>query len=189
VGSMAQMTCAGNLARDVEMREAAGHPVVDLIVMVNQKLYKGKNPDGSSKYEEDVLSVSATFWRDRAGSIASLNLKKGTFVIVTGNPRLRTYMRNNGEPGAEIILENPDLTLGPRMDGGGGNGAYSGERSSGGYSRPQSVTPPVRGGQPPRPQGARPPQARQTTLEDNPIDVEGDVPFEPAPSPKGEDDW
>lgn len=180
MGSMARMVVAGNLARDVDMREAGGHPVVDVIVMVNQRLYKGKNADGSNKYEEDVMTVSASFWRDRAGSIASLNLKKGAFVILDGNPRIRTYARTSGEPGAEIILENPDLHLGPKMDGGsGGNGAYQ---------RPPAASVPQR-------QPARPAQSAQRGPMEAPADRQldlgdDDVPFEGKPAAKADaNDW
>jgi single-strand DNA-binding protein len=187
VGSMAQMVVAGNLARDVDMREAAGHPVVDVIVMVNQRLYKGKNPDGSNKYEEDVMTVSASFWRDRAGNSASLNLKKGTFVILAGNPRIRTYSRSNGDPGAEIILENAELTLGPKTDGGSGGG-------NGAYARPPAASLPQR--QPAR-QAAAPaparPAARPTGPMEAPDGADDDVPFPedapPASGKGGEDDW
>jgi single-stranded DNA-binding protein len=182
VGSMAQMVVAGNLARDVEMREAAGHPVVDVIVMVNQRLYKGKNPDGTNKYEEDVMTVSTAFWRERAGSIASLNLKKGTFVILSGNPRIRTYARTNGDPGAEIVLENADLTLGPKLPAdGSGNGAYA---------RP-AAPPSVPQRQPARP--AAPARAAAPGRPTGPMEApDEDVPFPedaPAPSGKSEDDW
>ena len=188
MGSMAQMTCAGNLARDVEMKHVGEHPVVDIIVMVNQRLYKGKNPDGTSKYEEDTMTVSTSFWRERAGSIAGLQLRKGTFVILSGNPRLRTYPKGDGTPGAEIILENADLTLGPKVDPSGSNGAagYAG----GGYTRPQqSVTPPVRSAPPAgAPVAGRPaPKAAPAPPADE------DVPFpEDAPPEKAgvaESDW
>lgn len=191
MGSMAHMVVAGNLARDVEMRTAGNTdvPVVDIIVMVNQKIYKGKDPTTQqNRYEEDTMTVSCSFWRDRAGPLASLQLKKGAFVILAGNPRIRTYPRNDGSPGAEIIMENPELTLGPKMgDGGGSNG----------YTRPPAQPASVPNRQTPRTAGTNVPSRPLPT---GPMEAPGgdeDVPFPedggPADPPRAgkgvKDDW
>lgn len=188
MAGMAHMVAAGHLARDVDMREAGGHSVVDVTILVNQKIYKGTGPDGARKYDEDVLAVTTSFWRERAGAIASFNLKRGTFVILTGNPRIRTYPRSGehaGETGVEIILENADLTLGPKTDGGPGNGTAG----NGAYQRPAAASVPQRQ-QPTRPgtpgtPGARPPQGPQRGPMEAPerqLDLgDDDVPFAEAP--------
>ena len=98
----AQMTLAGNLVEDPELRfTPAGQPVAKFRVASTPR-YKdsatGEWKDG------DSLFLTCTVWRQAAENVAE-SLKRGMRVIVTGRLKQRSYETREGEKRTVYELE------------------------------------------------------------------------------------
>jgi single-strand DNA-binding protein len=81
-----QITLAGNLTRDVELRfTKSGDPVTDVGLAVNSKR---KAPNGQTI--DEVTFIDVTLW-GRTAEVASQYLAKGSPVLVTGRLRQETW--------------------------------------------------------------------------------------------------
>lgn len=160
---MRQMIISGRLGRDPETRALQnGKTVCKFSVADSKKLGNGK---------EDTLWVRVSAW-GKTGEVCQNFLHKGSFVIVTGEPSLRTSQDNSGKTFTDLELMANTVDFGPTQQG--GNGGYqqqqygNGQQQyNGGYPQPpqqQYVQQPYN---PPAPQGNPPP----------PADDQGDSPF------------
>jgi single-strand DNA-binding protein len=136
----AQMTLAGNLVEDPELRfTPAGQPVAKFRVASTPR-YKdsttGEWKDG------DSLFLTCTVWRQAAENLAE-SLTRGMRVIVTGRLRQRSYETREGEKRTVYELEvdevGPSLrnasakvTTATRSSGNGGQAAAAAAHASSG---------------------------------------------------------
>jgi single-strand DNA-binding protein len=98
----AQMTLAGNLVEDPELRfTPAGQPVAKFRVASTPR-YKD-NSTGEWK-DGDSLFLTCTVWRQAAENVAE-SLTRGMRVIVTGRLKQRSYETREGEKRTVYELE------------------------------------------------------------------------------------
>jgi single-strand DNA-binding protein len=102
----AQMTLAGNLVEDPELRfTPAGQPVAKFRVASTPR-YKdsatGEWKDG------DSLFLTCTVWRQAAENVAE-SLTRGMRVIVTGRLKQRSYETSEGEKRTVYELEADEV--------------------------------------------------------------------------------
>jgi single-strand DNA-binding protein len=98
----AQMTLAGNLVEDPELRfMPAGQPVAKFRVASTPR-YKD-NSTGEWK-DGDSLFLTCTVWRQAAENVAE-SLTRGMRVIVTGRLKQRSYETREGEKRTVYELE------------------------------------------------------------------------------------
>jgi single-strand DNA-binding protein len=132
-----QITIAGNLVDDPELRfTPAGQPVARFRVASTPRFRD--NTSGEWK-DGDSLFLTCNVWRQAAENVAE-SLTRGMRVIVSGRLRQRSYETKEGEKRTVYEVEVDDV--GPslrnasakvnRVARSGGDGGYSGSRSSGG---------------------------------------------------------
>jgi single-strand DNA-binding protein len=132
-----QITLAGNLVDDPELRfTPAGQPVARFRVASTPRFRD--NATGEWK-DGDSLFLTCNVWRQAAENVAE-SLTRGMRVIVSGRLRQRSYETKEGEKRTVYEVEVDDV--GPslrnasakvnRVARSGGDGGYSGGRSSGG---------------------------------------------------------
>jgi single-strand DNA-binding protein len=132
-----QITIAGNLVDDPELRfTPAGQPVARFRVASTPRFRD--NNTGEWK-DGDSLFLTCNVWRQAAENVAE-SLTRGMRVIVSGRLRQRSYETKEGEKRTVYEVEVDDV--GPslrnasakvnRVARSGGDGGYSGGRSSGG---------------------------------------------------------
>jgi single-strand DNA-binding protein len=132
-----QITIAGNLVDDPELRfTPAGQPVARFRVASTPRFRD--NATGEWK-DGDSLFLTCNVWRQAAENVAE-SLTRGMRVIVSGRLRQRSYETKEGEKRTVYEVEVDDV--GPslrnasakvnRVARSGGDGGYSGGRSSGG---------------------------------------------------------
>ena len=132
-----QITIAGNLVDDPELRfTPAGQPVARFRVASTPRFRD--NNSGEWK-DGDSLFLTCNVWRQAAENVAE-SLTRGMRVIVSGRLRQRSYETKEGEKRTVYEVEVDDV--GPslrnasakvnRVARSGGDGGYSGGRSSGG---------------------------------------------------------
>lgn len=131
-----QWTAAGNLGKDAETREASGSTVCNFSVGVNLSFRK---KDGT--FVERTEWVRCTIWGRFAEAMAP-HLKKGTGVLVSGEPSTREYEDRDGNKRQSTDLQVDKLVLlgSPKQSGerreeprnnGRGYGAPQGRKSEG----------------------------------------------------------
>ena len=132
-----QITIAGNLVDDPELRfTPAGQPVARFRVASTPRFRD--NTSGEWK-DGDSLFLTCNVWRQAAENVAE-SLTRGMRVIVSGRLRQRSYETKEGEKRTVYEVEVDDV--GPslrnasakvnRVARSGGDGGYSGGRSSSG---------------------------------------------------------
>jgi len=132
-----QITIAGNLVDDPELRfTPAGQPVARFRVASTPRFRD--NATGEWK-DGDSLFLTCNVWRQAAENVAE-SLTRGMRVIVSGRLRQRSYETKEGEKRTVYEVEVDDV--GPSLRNAsakvnkvarsGGDGGYSGGRSSGG---------------------------------------------------------
>ena len=132
-----QITITGNLVDDPELRfTPAGQPVARFRVASTPRFRD--NTSGEWK-DGDSLFLTCNVWRQAAENTAE-SLTRGMRVIVSGRLRQRSYETKEGEKRTVYEVEVDDV--GPslrnasakvnRVARSGGDGGYSGGRSSSG---------------------------------------------------------
>lgn len=130
-------TAAGNLGRDAETRQVGNTTVCNFSVGVNLSFKKG---DGS--IVERTEWVRCTLWGRFAEAMAP-HLKKGTGVLVSGEPKTHEYEDRDGNKRTSTDLQVDKLVLlgGPKH--GGNEGRHEEQSSAGrGYGAPTGRTQP-----------------------------------------------
>lgn len=101
---------SGRLARDPEMREANGKSVAQFSI-------------GVSGYKKDETTwIDCVAW-EKTAEVCQQYLHKGSFVVVSGRMKQRTWEAQDGTKRSKLELIVNDLDLGPKVETGrsGGN--------------------------------------------------------------------
>lgn len=118
---MQQLTLAGTVGKDAELRHTGGG---DDVLSFSLAIDNGKDKDGNKR---DATWFDCSLWGKRAKSLAA-HIRKGDKLAVTGRPTAREY---NGK--AYLGCTINDLTF---MGGGKRDDAGGGYDQGGGYSAP-----------------------------------------------------
>ena len=123
------ITVEGFVSKDPEVREAGSHRIVTVTVPEEQGRMKDGQwvPDIDKNTNEKIVHWwQAEFWNEYGDEIAKA-VRKGTLVTVTGSPRPRAYLKNDGTVGISNTIANGTLAVVVRRPArGGGNGGGSG---------------------------------------------------------------
>ena len=96
---MINMTIAGNVGKDAQLRRTqGGEPVLGFSVAIDQ----GKDKNGNKR---DSVWVNCSIWGKRAESLEAY-IKKGTKMVLTGRPGVNVY-----EGSGSLTLSVNDLTF------------------------------------------------------------------------------
>lgn len=106
---MRRITVSGYLGRDPETRQAGSHEVTEFSIGVS---YKIKGDDRTDWYR-------AKAWGARGKAVAGF-LRKGSFVIATGDLSPGIYKGNDGNARLGLDIDNADIDLGPKTTESGG---------------------------------------------------------------------
>lgn len=144
---MKQITIAGRVGRDAELKQSKnGKSFASFSVAVDC----GKDSNGEKR---PSVWFDCTLWERRAEALGP-HIRKGSFVVVTGDVDARAYIPNGGgEPKAVMSIRVGEFTFGgggdeQRAAGGGGGqrqgGGYGGGQrpSGGGGGQRQAAAPP-----------------------------------------------
>lgn len=115
VGARNEVTLAGNLTRDAEMRYTPnGVPLVNVSMAVNEW--------NAAKRESTAHFIDATVWRDAAEALGALEPKKGSRFYLRGSCRLASWEKD-GQKRYKFQVDADDaLLLGAFADASAGQG-------------------------------------------------------------------
>ena len=102
---------SGRLAKDPEIREAGGKTVAQFSI-------------GVSGYKKDETTwIDCVAW-EKTAEVCQQYLHKGSFVVVSGRMKQRTWEDKEGNRRSKLELVVSDLDLGPKVErsSGGGRG-------------------------------------------------------------------
>lgn len=115
---MKNIVIAGNVTRDWESASVGDSTVYRSAIAVASK----KKIDGTWEKHTDFFNVSA--WGKRGETLAKY-AGKGSFLSVSGELIVGTFMKKNGEPGVDLQVKMSDFTFGPsRKSDDGGSGQF-----------------------------------------------------------------
>ena len=135
---MIKMQVIGNLGKDCVVNTVNGKNVINFTVAHTEK-YK----DSQGNQQEKTTWVDCAYWTDRTA--VAQYLTKGKQIYVEGQPESKAFQRNDGTPGASLVLRVREVQLlGGRGDS-GGSPAYSGNTAAAVSSVPSAndITEPV----------------------------------------------
>ncbi len=101
---MIKMQVIGHLGKDCTVNTVNGKNVINFTVAHSEKF-----KDSQGNNQERTTWVDCAYWTDRT-AIAPY-LTKGTQVFVEGSPEAKGYQRNDGTPGASLILRVREVQL------------------------------------------------------------------------------
>lgn len=101
-------TFSGNLGQNAEQRRIQGDKAV-VSFSVPVKSGFGNN--------EKTTWVDCALWGKRAESKLYEHMKKGTFVVVSGEASLRTWTKTDGSEGSKLSVNVQEITLGGKSGG------------------------------------------------------------------------
>ncbi len=111
---MIKMQVIGNLGKDCVVNTVNGKNVINFTLAHTEK-YR----DSQGNNQEKTTWVDCAYWTERTA--VAPYLTKGKQVYVEGQPEARSFLRNDGSPGASLSLRVRDVQLlGGRSDSGGG---------------------------------------------------------------------
>lgn len=123
-----KITVEGFVSKDPEQLEAGQHRITSVTVPVEQ----GRMKDGQWVADTDqqgqkiVRWWEAEFWNEQGDAIGQ-TIRKGQLVTITGEPRPRAFVRNDGTAGLSFAIANPSIGVMVRRPArGGGSGGGSG---------------------------------------------------------------
>lgn len=102
---MRKMTVTGNLGFDAKANTVNGQTAINFSLANNKKW---KDDDGTK--HTDTLWVNCTLWRKKPGTLLDY-LKKGTLILVEGEPSVSTYRDKDGVTRVDFKLRVNDLEL------------------------------------------------------------------------------
>ena len=101
MANLNQCSFSGRLARDPEIREAGGKTVAQFSI-------------GVSGYKKDETTwIDCVAWEKTAEVVQSY-VSKGSFVVVSGRMKQRTWEDKEGNKRSKLELTVTDLDLGPK---------------------------------------------------------------------------
>lgn len=119
---MQNLTIAGNVGRDAELRSTQGG---DKVLNFSVAVDNGKDKDGQKR---QPTWFDCSLWGKRAESLEPF-IKKGSKLVVSGRPTAREYQGK-----AYLGVNVSELTFmggGSNEGGGGSSGGYGGSRDDG----------------------------------------------------------
>lgn len=100
------MTITGHIGSDARVNQVGERRVVNFSVAVNRR-YPDKE---SGEMIEETTWVNCAKWENREGNVWKY-LKKGTQVLVEGDPSFKIYRKQDNTPGTDISLRVTTLEL------------------------------------------------------------------------------
>lgn len=101
---------SGRLAKDPEIREAGGKTVAQFSI-------------GVSGYKKDETTwIDCVAW-EKTADVCQQYLHKGSFVVVSGRMKQRTWEAQDGTKRSKLELTINDLDLGPKQQEGRNGGS------------------------------------------------------------------
>ena len=97
---MNNITIAGNVGRDGELRQVGDYTVLSFAVASTRKV----------KGEKKTTWFDCSLWGKRGQGLAPYILK-GTSVVVVGEASLDVYTKQDGTQSAKIVVNANDVTL------------------------------------------------------------------------------
>ncbi len=130
--SLARATVAGNLTRDVELKEAGASTVANISVAVNRSW---KKADGTR--DEKVSFIDVTVWNQQAEFVAKY-FSKGSAILIEGDMESQSWKDKEGNDRSKIIVKAREVHfVDSKASGGGDTGGQSqGGRPSAAASAP-----------------------------------------------------
>lgn len=110
--SRATVTVEGFVAADLVVQQTQGGKNVVNVSIPQQR--SKRNDQGGWDNVGETTWYQASFWEAEADLIASL-VHKGTPVIVTGQPEVKVYAKQDGTFSASVILNFPTLGIVPKV--------------------------------------------------------------------------
>jgi len=117
---MNSISIKGNLGEDPKINYVGGKQTAVVNVSMAVSEYKGKDPEGKSKY--DTFWVRLVLW-GRLAETAAKNLKKGDTVVVSGKLSVRNYETKEGEKRTSTEIVADDFSKSERLDYSGASGS------------------------------------------------------------------
>jgi len=103
MANLNQCSFSGRLARDPEIRDAGGKTVAQFSI-------------GVSGFKKDETTwIDCVAWEKTAEVVQSY-LHKGSFVVVAGRMKQRTWEAQDGTRRSKLELTVADLDLGPKQE-------------------------------------------------------------------------
>ena len=105
-----QLTIAGNLTRDPELRYTqGGQPVASFSVATTPRSY---NKETKEYVDGEAIFTNCTLWGKPAENLAA-SLTKGARVLVAGSLKSRTYQTREGETktATELVVDEVGASL------------------------------------------------------------------------------
>lgn len=101
---MEKSTIAGYVGRDAEIKDFSGNQYTAFSLAVDKSY---KNQEG--------IKVEKTNWYSvlRKGTGIAPYIKKGTYLIITGEPSSKLYKDKNGNPSISLNLNADQIHFGP----------------------------------------------------------------------------
>ena len=152
-------TASGNIGRDAEVRNAGGTSVAGFSLAI-------KSGYGD---KAQTVWVDCSLWGKQAESGLVQYLKKGQFVVVTGELGTREH-----EGKTYVTLRVNNVTLGGKQDA-----QKSDQGQQQGYQQPQQQRQQQNGYAQASSGMQRPQQQRQPVYNEPPMDFSDDIPFAP----------
>lgn len=101
MANLNQCNFSGRLAKDPEIRDAGGKTVAQFSI-------------GVSGYKKDETTwIDCVCW-EKTAEVAQSYLHKGSFVVVAGRMKQRTWEDKEGSRRSKLELTVTDLDLGPK---------------------------------------------------------------------------
>lgn len=103
--SRAPQAIEGFVAKDLELRQAAGKLVVEVSVPVTPQ-----KQDESGKWVDngDTVWYRATFWEGHAEAVAD-TIRKGSLVLLTGTGIKVDMWTSGDKSGVNLVVTNPQI--------------------------------------------------------------------------------
>ncbi len=118
--SLARATVAGNLTRDVELKEAGASTVANISVAVNRSW---KKADGTR--DEKVSFIDVTVWNQQAEFVAKY-FSKGSAILIEGDMESQSWKDKEGNDRSKIIVKAREVHfVDSKASGGGDTGGQS----------------------------------------------------------------
>lgn len=101
---MIKLQVIGFLGRDAEVNTVGNNQVINFNVAHTEKF-----KDQSGNQKEKTTWVQCAHWTDKTGIVPYL--KKGTQVWVEGQPDVKSYPKNDGTTGVNLVLKVGQIQL------------------------------------------------------------------------------
>jgi single-strand DNA-binding protein len=119
---MIKLQVIGNLGKDCVVNTVNGKNVINFTVAHTEKFR-----DSQGNNQEKTTWVECAYWTDKTA--VAPYLMKGQQVYAEGTPEVKSFSRNDGTPGASLVLRVREVQLLGKK--GEGNGSFAGGENAG----------------------------------------------------------